>query len=358
MAVPGFLASRLRGRAGEARITAMNFRLACFLFGLGVLPLAAAPTAADEILAAFQSRMEEGGDFSDLLESVADLPGAEQKKLLAEIEKIWPRIRDTYLTDLGRAATGQVGKKGGQQKEISSLRADFMRVYALDEAAMKPQLKEVSWPAVEALRKLLAPDSAQLIEAGGPKIQAQRKVVKALAELRDGAIKAAIATTPMDSVSSLEAGEKAAAEACCGFSRADLRILAQNRKIAKDKEVPEAEAKGIEECNEWRMLVGLNALVLDPKLCEAARDHSKDMQEQGFFAHESPVPGKKTPWDRAKNFGTSASGENIFMGSGDPHSANMGWFYSPGHHKNMFSPGQLRIGLGNTGSHWTQMFGR
>ncbi|MCF7675877.1 MAG: CAP domain-containing protein, partial [Akkermansiaceae bacterium] len=116
--------------------------------------------------------------------------------------------------------------------------------------------------------------------------------------------------------------------------------------------------RGIEESNEWRMLVGLNGLVIDPKLCGGARDHSKDMQEKGFFAHDSPVPGKKTPWDRAKNFGTSASGENIFMGSGDPHGANQGWFYSPGHHKNMFNPGQLRIGLGNAGSHWTQMFGR
>jgi uncharacterized protein YkwD len=45
------------------------------------------------------------------------------------------------------------------------------------------------------------------------------------------------------------------------------------------------------------------------------------------------------------------------MGSSDPHGANMGWFYSPGHHKNMFNAGQVRIGLGCTGSHWTQMFG-
>jgi uncharacterized protein YkwD len=105
------------------------------------------------------------------------------------------------------------------------------------------------------------------------------------------------------------------------------------------------------------MLVGVRALVLDPKLCEAARDHSEDMQVNRFFAHESPLPGKKTPWDRAKNFGTSASGENIYMGSSDPHGANMGWFYSPGHHKNMFNAGQVRIGLGCTGSHWTQMFG-
>lgn len=324
---------------------------------MGALPVMAAPTAADEILAAFQSRMEEGGGLGDLLESVETLPGAEQKRLIGEIERIWPRMRDGYLAELGRAAGAQSGKKGGNRQEVAKHRAAFMEVYRKDEATMKPLLGSVSMPALEALRKLLAPDPAQLLEAAGPKLQAQRKVVCALAELRDGTLKAAISTIPMDSAASLEAGEKAAAEASCGFARGDLKILAQNRKIAKDKEVPEAEARGIEECNEWRMLVGLNALVLDPKLCEAARDHSKDMQEQGFFAHESPVPGKKTPWDRARNFGTSASAENIFMGSGDPGAANKGWFYSPGHHKNMFGAGHLRIGLGCTGSHWTQMFG-
>lgn len=323
-----------------------------------ILPLAAAPTAADEILAAFQTTMEEGGDLGELLASVEELPGAEQKRLIAEIEKIWPRLRDGYLAELGRTAAAQSGGKGDKRQEVGKHRAEFMKVYRMDEAAMKPLLKTVSMPAVEALRKLLAPDPAQLIEAGGPKLQAQRKIVRALAALRDGALNAALSTIPTDSLTRLEAGEKVAAEAACGFERGDLRVLAQNRKIAEDDEVPVAEARGIEECNEWRMLVGLSALVIDPKLCAAARDHSKDMQEKGFFAHESPVPGKNTPWDRAKNFGTAASAENIYMGSGDPHGANTGWFYSPGHHKNMFNPGQIRIGLGNTGSHWTQMFGR
>src|SRR5690606_12591062 len=121
-----------------------------------------------------------------------------------------------------------------------------------------------------------------------------------------------------------------------------LRILEKNRRIAGKDEVPADEAKGVEECNLLRLYVGLDALTLDPKLCDASRDHSKDMAEKGFFAHESPVPGKKSPWDRARNFGTSASGENIYAGSTDPHAANMGWFHSPGHHKNMFGAGHKR----------------
>ncbi len=81
------------------------------------------------------------------------------------------------------------------------------------------------------------------------------------------------------------------------------------------------------------------------------------MKEKGFFAHDSPVPGKATPWARAKLAGTSASAENIYSGGSDPKGANRGWFFSPGHHKNMFG-GHQRIGLGHYGGRWTQMFGR
>lgn len=106
-----------------------------------------------------------------------------------------------------------------------------------------------------------------------------------------------------------------------------------------------------------RLLVGLPALRLDPKLCDAARGHSQDMKEHNFFAHTSPLPGKTNPSDRAAQAGTTGGGENIFMGSADPRGANRGWFFSPGHHKNMFNPGYRRVGLGRHDRHWTQMFG-
>lgn len=327
---------------------------ACLL----VAPVHAAPSGADEILAAFQTLAEQGGDVGDLKPSIEELPGTEQKSLAAEIEKIWPQLRDGYVTQLQQAARGLASNRGDTRTAIRTHRAEFQRVYAMEEGPMKPLLKSASMPAIEALRKLLTPEPAQILDAGGEPLKQQRNLTFALAGFRDLVLDTLISTTPADSVDSLHAAEKLAAEAISGFERNDLKILEQNRKTAEDEEVPADEARGIEECNHLRMLVGLNALVLDPKLCDASRDHSKDMAELGFFAHDSPVPGKASPWDRAKNFKTTASGENIFSGSADPHSANMGWFYSPGHHKNMFSPGQVRIGLGHHGGRWTQMFGR
>lgn len=118
------------------------------------------------------------------------------------------------------------------------------------------------------------------------------------------------------------------------------------------------ECDGIDRCNRLRMVLGLNPLAVDFKLVEAGRDHSNDMATLGFFAHDSPVPGKETPWKRAENFGTTASGENIAAGYGNELQATQGWWYSPGHLKNMMGQGHNRIGLGTYDKHYTQLFGR
>ena len=319
----------------------MNPLLRLFLAACLLFPLSArAQQAVDELLATFQSRLEQGGEIDDLCASLETLESAHQKALVTQLEKTWPGVRDRYLSAFTAASKqGAGGSRNEGQRRIRELRASFMGVYAMEEGPMKPKLKEVSKPAVDELRKLLSPTPDEL------------------AQFRDAALDAMLSSTPADSREQLAAAEVKVAGEAGGLPRDGLKILEKNRKTVEDEEVPAEEARGIEECNLLRLYVGLGALELDPKLCEAARDHSKDMAEQGFFAHESPVPGKKTPWDRAAKAGTTASGENIYAGSPDSHSANMGWFYSPGHHKNMFSPGQRRIGLGQHGSHWTQLFG-
>jgi len=114
-----------------------------------------------------------------------------------------------------------------------------------------------------------------------------------------------------------------------------------------------------ETLNAERDLLGLGPLRLEEKLSAAAEGHSEDMARLGFFAHESPVPGKKTPWDRARRAGFSgnASGENIFMGSANPQAAYNGWFASDGHRFIMMATGPNVLGVGIAGNHWTMMTG-
>lgn len=134
----------------------------------------------------------------------------------------------------------------------------------------------------------------------------------------------------------------------------DQKVMLENAALRG--QVPDLEYRHAFQVNQYRLLLGRAPLKLNPKLCDAARDHCEDMIKLNFFAHESPVPGKRTPGDRAKNFGASAGGENIFLGSENPDEAFWAWFHSIGHHKNMVGDYSV-FGVGNSKRHWTQMFG-
>jgi uncharacterized protein YkwD len=142
------------------------------------------------------------------------------------------------------------------------------------------------------------------------------------------------------------------------MSAGDRRVLLENRAMesAPDLKLDPEVGLGVLDLNRLRILLGSNALRIDPKLCVASQGHSEDMQRLGFFAHESPVEGKRTPGDRAAKAGTSGGAENIARGQRTAKSANQAWWYSPGHHKNMLG-GHARIGLGRKDDFWTQMFG-
>ena len=108
-----------------------------------------------------------------------------------------------------------------------------------------------------------------------------------------------------------------------------------------------------------RTVIGLPALRIEEKLSAAAAGHSSDMATGDFFAHESPVPNKKSPSDRAQlaNFAGNMRGENIFMGSASPQAAYDAWFGSDGHRFIMFGDGVNCMGIGISGIHWTLMTG-
>jgi len=326
----------------------------------GASGVTAAPRATDEILSALQTRLERNIGFEDLIEQLSNLEPKELKRLQSEYDKVWPSLRDAYLEAFRKEAKDQHSGTARQsnQRAIKEARERFHSVRMMAEGPMKGAIIAQSEPAVALLKELLLPSGEKILKVAGVKLDNQRSQILKLGQFRDGILKAAIAIEDAESVANILAQEQSVAEGLSGLDRNGLRVMKANRKIAEAEMVPEAERRGVEELNQMRLLIGLGALVLDPKLCEASRGHSEDMANMNFFSHTSPVRGKESFGQRAALCGTSSSGENIFMGSTKPSSANRGWFRSPGHHKNMFSPSHRRVGLGNYGSHWTQMFGR
>lgn len=115
-----------------------------------------------------------------------------------------------------------------------------------------------------------------------------------------------------------------------------------------------AEEAIVAAVNEARAEEGLSPLAIDPRLREAARVHSKDMADHGFFSHDSPVKGRAKFTDRIKAQGLKkfgSAGENIaagpFSGSSERASGFMEmWMESEGHRANILDSSFSYIGVG------------
>ncbi len=119
--------------------------------------------------------------------------------------------------------------------------------------------------------------------------------------------------------------------------------------------LPEVEMEVGRLTNETRRQHGLPPLTADLNLVEASRQHSMDMLARRFFSHQNPE-GRSFMERLPPAYGARIfqSGENIWTGSGyypfNPQNlARMimnSWISSPGHCKNILTPGFTHLGVG------------
>jgi len=113
------------------------------------------------------------------------------------------------------------------------------------------------------------------------------------------------------------------------------------------------------DCGSEGTFSSASPLQTDGGLHCAARLHSKDMADRGFWDHTNP--DNEEPWDRMDRAGYqwSRAAENIARGSTTPEAVMQGWMNSDGHCANIMNPQLVHIGIGYHGAsqHWTQVFG-
>lgn len=253
-------------------------------------------------------------------------------------------------------------RKGVTEADIAALQKTVVDL-ARDPGLTKDMVVKQSDKAMEKLEELLSIQRTDVLNDA--KLKAARKRIVDLAMMAKRASdslsskhQAAKGKVP-DIVAidqELFAAEELASLMATPMTKDAIDVMFENEKIAKTMKDP-LEAECAKLLNLRRIRVGMQPLKIDLILGDASRDHSNDMKRLGFFSHTSPVSGKSSPWDRAKNFNTTASGENIAMGYPSPDAVIKGWWYSPGHHRNMMNPRFSRVGHGRVDRHWTQMFG-
>jgi uncharacterized protein YkwD len=106
-----------------------------------------------------------------------------------------------------------------------------------------------------------------------------------------------------------------------------------------------AEQRMLALVNNERTQRGLVALVMDAKLTQVARQHSQEMLQQHYFAHDSPELG--SPFDRMAAAGIRyrIAGENIALAP-NVERAHTGLMNSPEHKDNILRPEFRRVGIG------------
>lgn len=89
--------------------------------------------------------------------------------------------------------------------------------------------------------------------------------------------------------------------------------------------------------NAEREAHGLEPLLADPRLAQAAADRMRHMEEEGFWAHQSPDGMTPFTWLRVRAYDFSRAGENLAAGFETARLLVSSWMESPGHRANILS---------------------
>lgn len=106
-----------------------------------------------------------------------------------------------------------------------------------------------------------------------------------------------------------------------------------------------SENRMLDLVNQERTSRGLGKLVMDKKLQDLARAHSKDMFEKGYFSHTDR--NGKSPFDRMHDAGINflVAGENLALAP-SVDIAHNGLMNSPGHRANILTADFNKVGIG------------
>ncbi|MEM7414647.1 MAG: CAP domain-containing protein [Gemmatimonadota bacterium] len=139
------------------------------------------------------------------------------------------------------------------------------------------------------------------------------------------------------------------------FGAASLALGACDSPLVGLEDNPDVE-QFVQLMNAHRQSVGCEPLGWNPVAADVAREHSQDMIDRSYFAHDNP--DGHSPFDRMASAGLtySRAAENIAYGYPTAEAVLDGWLNSPGHRRNIENCNLTEHGVGLVGTHWTHVF--
>ena len=97
-------------------------------------------------------------------------------------------------------------------------------------------------------------------------------------------------------------------------------------------------------------------LVWDARLEAAARQHSRDMAENGHFGHRGTDGSRTGERVRDAGYDWRIVGENLARNQDSVGQVIGDWLASPPHCRQLLAPEMLEIGAAEVDGYWTQVF--
>ena len=101
----------------------------------------------------------------------------------------------------------------------------------------------------------------------------------------------------------------------------------------------------------------VSPLTWNEKLEAAATSHSVDMYNKNYFSHTSPDGSNAGKRIQRAGYVWTTYGENIAFGYNNERELIEGWLQSPTHCGNIMGRHFKEMGVGRSGTYWTQDFG-
>lgn len=109
--------------------------------------------------------------------------------------------------------------------------------------------------------------------------------------------------------------------------------------------------------NKERAKAGLAPLTLDPVLNEVAQIKAKDMADNKYFSHNSPVFGETRTLLDQRHYPYFIFAENLSKKAGGAEASMAAWMASPGHRANILNPMVTYLGVAySPQGGWVQIF--
>jgi len=121
------------------------------------------------------------------------------------------------------------------------------------------------------------------------------------------------------------------------MKRLILAVLIAVPLFASDASNEITPANVVALMNEYRADAGLPPLRIDARITRAAEDRMRDMEETGYWSHESPTGMSPFTWLAARDYTFEAAAENLASGFETARFLVASWMESHGHRDNIMS---------------------